>query len=271
MNECIRQDWKPGSLVQIFSNRQNRWVFGRITQIFNDEEGEWIEVHYYRYRSMIKQVKRFDGSIRSVYHPTTNDKANKQVTELLISGYIRLIQNLLPHKIIPKDINIICCQFYFLSEFQKFMDKEEMIRKSWKESDQIKIYIPEERTWNHAFIINIVSGTKKDKMCDKLICGLVKSNEPLSLKTFERCDINLTGTKFIEYESDSDSNLIRELSTKLQSTPRKKQKLLDIEEIDENNGSINAYDLSLENDNVIQNMESSILFTMSDLSLEIGK
>eukprot|EP01084_Bolivina_argentea_P204654 349522_1 len=265
MDDDIRQDWKPGSFVQIFSGTWQKWFFGRITQILNDEEGEWIEVHYYK--SMRKQVKRFASDLRSVYHPTTNDETNKEITELLIGGYIRSIQNLLITKIIPTDINVVCCQFYFLSEFQKFMDKEEMIRKSWKESDQIKIYIPEERTWNHAFIINIVSGTKKDKMCDKLICGLVKHNQPLSLKTFERCNVNLRGTKFVEYEVESDTNLITELE------PRN-HTLVRYTATDRARKKQTSLDLNLENgnaNNVIQNMETSILFTMTDLSFEIGK
>jgi len=57
----IRENWKIGDKVEIFSNSQNKWFDGEITDITNDEEGEWLEITA---GHITKEVDRYSSDVR---------------------------------------------------------------------------------------------------------------------------------------------------------------------------------------------------------------
>ena len=58
----LRNEWKVGSFVEIYSNSKRKWFLGEIITIFDDNEGEWLEIRYNK--SMSKQVQRYSSDIR---------------------------------------------------------------------------------------------------------------------------------------------------------------------------------------------------------------
>jgi len=59
----IRQNWKTGSKIQIFSGSKKDWFVGDIISIIHDEEGEWLEIKYDKYS---KQVQRYSTDIKPI-------------------------------------------------------------------------------------------------------------------------------------------------------------------------------------------------------------
>ena len=67
----IRNGWKLGSRVEIYSESQEKWIKGVIIKIFNDDQGEWLVI---KYTKPTKQIQRFNQFVR----PISNGKSSKQ-------------------------------------------------------------------------------------------------------------------------------------------------------------------------------------------------
>ena len=61
--QSIRNSWKQGSRVEIYSASQAKWNSGKITKIYNDDEGEWLVI---KYAGSTKEVQRFNESVRPI-------------------------------------------------------------------------------------------------------------------------------------------------------------------------------------------------------------
>ena len=61
--QSIRNAWKPGSAVEIYSESQAKWNEGKITKIFNDDEGEWLVI---KYAGSTKEIQRFNECVRPI-------------------------------------------------------------------------------------------------------------------------------------------------------------------------------------------------------------
>ena len=59
--ESIRNAWKQGSSVEIYSESQAKWNQGKITKIFNDDEGEWLVI---KYDGSTTEIQRFNEYVR---------------------------------------------------------------------------------------------------------------------------------------------------------------------------------------------------------------
>eukprot|EP01084_Bolivina_argentea_P013731 25737_1 len=61
----IRNQWKPGSKVNIYSDTAQQWVTGTVERIFQDDVGEWLKIKYSMNNKVrFKQLQRFNHSIR---------------------------------------------------------------------------------------------------------------------------------------------------------------------------------------------------------------
>eukprot|EP01084_Bolivina_argentea_P122465 217010_1 len=55
----VKNRWKVGSTVEIYSNSANVWFSGDIVRIFKDLDAEWLEVQYsINNTSQLKQIRR---------------------------------------------------------------------------------------------------------------------------------------------------------------------------------------------------------------------
>jgi len=64
----VREAWKAGDEVEVFSQGAKRWIRGEIREITNDHEGEWMVVFYKKSNGQMnrKEVKRFSKFVRPV-------------------------------------------------------------------------------------------------------------------------------------------------------------------------------------------------------------
>merc|ERR1712130_846611 len=71
-DDAIRNSWKKGSKIEIYSEGQRRWEKGEIVKVFRDNEGEWLLIKYAGFRT--KEIQRFSNYIRAIQK---NKKQNK--------------------------------------------------------------------------------------------------------------------------------------------------------------------------------------------------
>ena len=70
--QLIRNEWKPGSTVEIYSESRQKWYLGKITRIYTDSEGEWLLV---KYPGSTKEVGRYASKyIRPITHKNNTQK-----------------------------------------------------------------------------------------------------------------------------------------------------------------------------------------------------
>merc|ERR1712228_997257 len=56
-----RNQWRKGSVVEMYSEKAKKWMKGEVLDIFNDREGEWLVVKA-GYRT--GEIQRFSNFIR---------------------------------------------------------------------------------------------------------------------------------------------------------------------------------------------------------------
>lgn len=93
-DRAIREKWKKGDIVQLFSRpvsstgelQERKWQKGKIMEIFNDSDGEWLTIKYCGIRT--KQVQRFaDDVIRPMPKKT---KKKKVLSECIMESVYRV-------------------------------------------------------------------------------------------------------------------------------------------------------------------------------------
>jgi len=67
----VRQAWRVGDRVEIFSKTANRWYVGQVRRIYTDDEGEWLDCQYERVlqrerQQISKDVDRYGVDVRPV-------------------------------------------------------------------------------------------------------------------------------------------------------------------------------------------------------------
>lgn len=65
----VRDAWRPGSILEVYSRSCNAWFTGKVEGIGYDEDGEFFEIHYTNYttgKHMIKYLNRFDPHLRKI-------------------------------------------------------------------------------------------------------------------------------------------------------------------------------------------------------------
>ena len=77
--QSIRNGWKPGSSVEIYSESQAKWNQGKITKIFNDDEGEWLVI---KYAGSTKEIQRFNECVRPITPGNMKNKNKKPPSSL---------------------------------------------------------------------------------------------------------------------------------------------------------------------------------------------
>jgi len=60
----VRQSWRSGSKVEVYSKRKKQWMEGVVVKVFVDAEGEWLEVRYGK--KWTKEISRNSQHIRAV-------------------------------------------------------------------------------------------------------------------------------------------------------------------------------------------------------------
>jgi len=65
----IRDAWRPGSILEVYSRSYNTWFTGKVEGLGYDEDGEFFEIHYTNDttgKHMIKYLNRFDPHLRRI-------------------------------------------------------------------------------------------------------------------------------------------------------------------------------------------------------------
>lgn len=77
-DDALRTAWRKGSRVEIYSEKERRWIGGDITRIYNDREGEWLVIRFQAVSgnqpAKSKEIQRFSNYVR----PVQSKRARKQ-------------------------------------------------------------------------------------------------------------------------------------------------------------------------------------------------
>ena len=110
MNDLtLREEWIAGQKCEIYSISKDQWFTGKIHDVFIDDEGEWLEIRYNK--SCSKQVQRYSVNVRP--HPKYYDNDKSQ---LLVNGYIRMVQLQYLFKTIPHELHKRIFTFFFVGD-----------------------------------------------------------------------------------------------------------------------------------------------------------
>jgi len=125
-DESIRQNWKEGDYVDVFSNTHDTWMQGYIHNIGHDDYGEFIEVHYFdesnKHRSK-KRLQRFDKDVRPFIEDAQYHEKDLHWPKLL----------------------------------QNDMKDNHDVREKWKQGSLIEVYSRSKESWFVGYIHTIGS------------------------------------------------------------------------------------------------------------------
>mmetsp|Transcript_20673 Transcript_20673/g.25539 ORF Transcript_20673/g.25539 Transcript_20673/m.25539 type:complete len:274 (-) Transcript_20673:48-869(-) len=206
----LRNEWKVGSFVEIYSYSKRKWFLGEIVTIFDDNEGEWLEIRYNK--SMSKEVQRYSSDIRPQPQDCPHESLRTKPSKWGKGSHVQIFSNTdqkwyfgeisnITHDHEGEWLNVIYIRQtgeVTKKQVQRYSKEIKRIKKKYKKKYKISLLpaVTESSTLEPA-----IAEEKEDIKEDKNYCI---DDDEIEDNTFH-VNINL-GSKLIKLDKKFDSN-----------------------------------------------------------------